>query len=177
MTKQKLPYELLTYREKILQHRARKTLAIKTLTGLAFIAGFITMATVAPAMVPVTTTITDPCTLTDVVCDDEEVAQVKPAYDEIRTAKVTGFNTVPEQTDDSPCIPASGKNICGRKDVVACPRNIPLGSIVEIDGLEYICEDRTNLKYNGRFDISCDKDFSCPRLVTGIKEVKIYLNK
>ena len=36
---------------------------------------------------------------------------------------------------------------------IAAPRNIPLGSIAIIDGKSYVCEDRTNIKYNGRFDI------------------------
>ena len=47
-------------------------------------------------------------------------------------AFVTGYNTVVEQTDETPCIAATGANICGRGDVVACPRNIRLGTLVEI---------------------------------------------
>jgi len=34
--------------------------------------------------------------------------------------------------------------------------------------------DRTAEKFNGRFDISCDKDMDCPRTVTGWKEITIY---
>src|SRR6266478_392422 len=71
---------------------------------------------------------------------------------------VTGYNTVPGQTDNTPCIAASGANICGRHDAIACPQGIKLGTIVEIRGETYVCEDRTARKYNGRFDISCDKD-------------------
>lgn len=90
------------------------------------------------------------------------------------TYYVTGYNTVPEQTDSTPCIAASGADICGRTDVVACPRAIPLGTEVEIDGKRYVCEDRLAPKYDSRIDISCDKDTACPAEVTGIKEVKIY---
>lgn len=89
-------------------------------------------------------------------------------------ARVTGYNTVPEQTDATPCLAASGHNICGRSDVVACPRYIQLGTKVEIDGKIYTCLDRTAKKYGNRFDISCDKDKKCPALVTGNKEVKIF---
>lgn len=89
-------------------------------------------------------------------------------------AHVTGFNTVEAQTDETPCISASGHDICGRSDVVACPRHLPLGTKVEIDGKMYECLDRTAPKYNDRFDISCDKDFACPARVTGEKEVRIY---
>src|SRR4029077_21268845 len=55
---------------------------------------------------------------------------------------VTGYNTVPGQTDATPCIAASGANICGRRDAIACPPLLPLGAIVEIKGKKYVCEDR-----------------------------------
>ena len=96
-----------------------------------------------------------------------------PHYQEIR-AYVTGYNTVPGQTDSNPCTAASGANICGRHDAVACPRHIELGTIVEIRGTTYICEDRLAKKYNTRFDISCDKDRSCPSQVTGWTTIKVF---
>lgn len=96
-----------------------------------------------------------------------------PSYKAVY-AYVTGYNTVEAQTDATPCLSASGDDICGRSDVVACPRHLPLGTVVEIDGKTYTCLDRTNAKYNDRFDISCDKDFSCPAQVTGWKEVRVY---
>lgn len=98
---------------------------------------------------------------------------VEPAHRVIK-ARVTGYNTVKAQTDQTPCISATGDDICGRNDVVACPRNLKLGTKVEIDGKTYFCLDRTAKKFDGRFDISCDKDFACPGKVTGTKEVKIY---
>lgn len=88
------------------------------------------------------------------------------------TAYVTGYNTVPGQTDDTPCI-AAGGNICGRMDVVACPTDLPLYSWVRIEGKEYQCMDRTAGKHNGRFDISCDKDMQCPYRITGTKTVEV----
>jgi hypothetical protein len=89
-------------------------------------------------------------------------------------AYVTGYNTVPEQTSPTPCIAASGGNICGRTDVVACPRSISLGSFLQIRGATYICKDRLAKKYDSRFDISCDKDFACPYQVTGWADVKVF---
>ncbi len=103
-----------------------------------------------------------------------EANTVKHAY-ATTTARVTGYNTVPEQTDSTPCIGASGDDICGRTDVVACPRVLPLGTEVEIDGKHYTCLDRLNIKYDDRYDISCDKDMQCPRRVSGIKEIKIII--
>ncbi|HEY1798743.1 MAG TPA: hypothetical protein VGG57_21710 [Stellaceae bacterium] len=86
---------------------------------------------------------------------------------------MTGYNTVPGQTDDTPCIAASGANICGRTDAVACPRRIPLGTFVTIRGQFYVCEDRLAKKFDHRFDISCDKDTTCPGQVTGWVDIKI----
>jgi 3D (Asp-Asp-Asp) domain-containing protein len=90
-------------------------------------------------------------------------------------ATVTAYNTVEWQTDNSPCIPASGNNICGRTDVVACPRSIALGTTVSILGKSYVCEDRLHPRYDARFDISFDKDIQGARDF-GKKEltIKVY---
>lgn len=96
----------------------------------------------------------------------------KPPKPKTIKAYVTGYNTVPDQTDGSPCDAAAG-NICGRRDTAACPSSIPLRSWVEIGGRRYQCMDRTAAKHDGRFDISCDKDMQCPYRVTGWKEVTI----
>lgn len=88
-------------------------------------------------------------------------------------AHVTGYNTVPAQTDNTPCIAASGANICGRTDVIACPRSIKFGTIIEINGKTYVCEDRLARKYDSRFDISCDKNMRCPYDVAGWMAVKV----
>lgn len=87
-------------------------------------------------------------------------------------AYVTGYNTTPGQTDSTPCY-AGDIYICGRDDVVACPRWIPKHTWVEIGEKLYECVDRLALKYDSRFDISCDKDFVCPYEITGWREVKI----
>ena len=42
-----------------------------------------------------------------------------PPAAQLLKAYVTGYNTVTEQTSPTPCISASGDNICGRTDVVA----------------------------------------------------------
>lgn len=89
-------------------------------------------------------------------------------------AYVTGYNTIPGQTDSTPCIAASGANICGRHDAVACPRHINLGTTVEIRGVAYTCEDRLAKKFDTRFDISCDKDATCPPHVTGWTMIRVF---
>jgi len=81
-------------------------------------------------------------------------------------AYVTAFNTVPWQTDSTPCQAKFGY-ICGRDDVVACPRDIPAFTKVEILNKEYECMDWLSIKYPNRFDISFDKD------ILGAKEFGI----
>jgi 3D (Asp-Asp-Asp) domain-containing protein len=90
-------------------------------------------------------------------------------------AYVTGYNTVRRQTDNTPCIAASGANICGRRDTAACPRLFDLGTVVEIKGRKYVCEDRMAARFKGSFDINCDKDTSCPYKVFGWTTVRVYL--
>jgi hypothetical protein len=96
-----------------------------------------------------------------------------PTYTPVH-AYVTGYNTVPGQTDDTPCTAASGADICGRTDAVACPRRIGIGTVVEIRGTTYVCEDRLAHKFDARFDISCDKDTACPPTVTGWATIRVY---
>ena len=75
----------------------------------------------------------------------------------ITYAWTTAYNSVLSQTDSTPCVGAGG-DICGRNNVVACPREIPLGTWISIDGEYYKCLDRLNIKYDDRFDIFFDKD-------------------
>ncbi len=103
-----------------------------------------------------------------------EKREVARGVGSVIVATVTGYNSVPEQTDSTPCV-ASGGYICGRDDVVACPTYLALGSWVTIEGKSYQCMDRTHPRYGSRFDIFCDKDFTCPREVSGTK--KIFISK
>jgi hypothetical protein len=101
-------------------------------------------------------------------------ATPSPSFHHEVRAYVTGYNTVAGQTDSTPCIGASGANICGRRDAVACPRRISLGTVVEIKGATYVCEDRLAKKFDNRFDVSCDKDTTCPKQVTGWADIKVF---
>jgi hypothetical protein len=82
----------------------------------------------------------------------------KPLKEDIVYAEVTGYKTLWQQTDDTPCIGASGDNICKLKNTIACPRSIPLYTQVVIDGVMYTCLDRLALKYDDRFDINFGLD-------------------
>lgn len=90
------------------------------------------------------------------------------------TYHVTGYNLFSSQTDDTPCIGASGKDLCKIPyKTAACPRKMPLGTKVRIDGEVYTCEDRLAMKYDNRIDINCKFDTQCPYNVTGYYEVEI----
>lgn len=94
---------------------------------------------------------------------------------EIIKAYVTAYNTFSNQTDNTPCISADNTNICGRSDIVACPRKYPFGTKVNILGRDYVCHDRTALRFDSRFDISFDKRIKEAREFGKQKvEVKIY---
>lgn len=67
-----------------------------------------------------------------------------------RIAEVTAYSEI-DSCHHKNCAMASGKR--AYVGAVACPREIKLGTMVIIDNKPYICEDRTALTYNGRFDI------------------------
>ena len=76
---------------------------------------------------------------------------------------VTAYNAGdPKQTDDTPCISASGENICkalatGKK---RCAANfVPLGSHLHVEKIGVcLVTDRTNKRYRNRVDIAMQKD-------------------
>ena len=91
----------------------------------------------------------DFCSLDFIQCDNQEKFY----------ATITAFNSTPGQTDDSPCVGAGGF-ICGRNDVIACPRKYKIGTKVKINGNIYECLDRLAVKYDNRFDIFMNMDIA-----------------
>lgn len=86
--------------------------------------------------------------------NSDETFSIETEGKETIIATVTGYWLVEWETDDDPCIIASGLNACGvNKNIVACPRKYPFGTKVLINEILYTCEDRTNIKYDGVFDI------------------------
>ncbi|MDI6602827.1 MAG: hypothetical protein QME57_01765 [Patescibacteria group bacterium] len=86
--------------------------------------------------------------------NSDETFLIETEGKETIIATVTGYLLVEWETDDDPCITASGLNVCEvDKNIVACPRRYPFGTKVLINEKVYTCEDRTNIKYDGVFDI------------------------
>lgn len=109
----------------------------------------------------------DLCTLEDVQCPGEPL---------IIYAYVTAYNTTTTQTDSTPCLSASGVDICGVDNVVACPRDIPFGTEVDIAGSRYVCLDRMAPRFNDRYDISFKEDVEGAREF-GLQQLKITIWK
>ena len=69
------------------------------------------------------------------------------------TAQVTAYTSSVDETDDTPFITASGART--GHGVIACPSKYAFGTVVEIEGRRFTCEDRMNKRYREteRFDI------------------------
>lgn len=93
-------------------------------------------------------------------------------------ATITSYNAVKWQTDSTPCISASGRNVClYPEQVIACPARLPFGTKVEIDNKIYVCEDRmaSRFRYQGwYFDILMEDIKSAKNWGRQVREVIIY---
>ena len=70
------------------------------------------------------------------------------------TYTITAYNAVAYQTDSTPCISASGMNICETEDLIcACPREFEFGTEFFINGRWWNCQDRLHSKYDDRIDL------------------------
>lgn len=93
---------------------------------------------------------------------------------EIGKKIVTAYNSVVSQTDNSPCISASGLDICKTEKLIcACPREYPFGTRFLIDGQIYFCEDRLHEKYDDRIDLLMKTDKEAKQWGKRLLEVKI----
>ncbi len=74
------------------------------------------------------------------------------------TIPITAYTSDPYQTDDTPCITASGLDVCERNiENVVAANFLPLGTRVRIPGLYgdriFYVEDRMNKRYTYKMDI------------------------
>jgi 3D (Asp-Asp-Asp) domain-containing protein len=89
---------------------------------------------------------------------------------------VSAYNSVPWQTDATPCIGAQGTDICELLEIGlnTCAANfLPLGTIIEVEGLG-ICEvrDRMNARYYYRVDWYMGMDIAAAKS-WGVKYLEI----
>lgn len=88
--------------------------------------------------------------------DDPVALQTAKTTWSERTMTVTAYNSVPEQTDGSPCIAANGDDICALRDAgsESCAGHFPFGTELEIPGFgTCVVRDRTHPRFSDRVDI------------------------
>ncbi len=100
---------------------------------------------------------------------------------EIMIAEVSAYTSRKIETDDTPCINAWGDNICNIHEagigIVACPSKFDRLDLIEINGKQFLCLDRMNIRYrNGNyFDIYFGMDLEGARIFgRQTKQIKIY---
>jgi len=89
-----------------------------------------------------------------------------------RKVVITAYSSSPEETAGDPFITASGERV--REGIVACPREYKFGTIIEIEGKSYICQDRLAKKYDDRIDIWMTDKNSAKTYGKQLKEVRVY---
>lgn len=88
--------------------------------------------------------------------EEEVIIKETITYTGVHT--ITAYNSLPEQTNDQPCITANGFNVCkhGIEDTIAA-NFLEFGSIVRLPDLFgdriFIVRDRMNRRYPYRLDI------------------------
>ena len=89
---------------------------------------------------------------------------------------VTAYNSVPWQTDASPCIGAQGTDICEHLEAGSntCAANfVPLGTVLEVEGLgTCVVRDRMNARYWYRVDWYMGEDVDAARAF-GVRHLDI----
>lgn len=94
---------------------------------------------------------TDPCLLKDVYCEKEPISSRHEIGQKIIYAQVTAY-TKAETCPFQSCITASNRPAKSGVSA-ACPRNIRLGTEINVGGTQWTCDDRTHQRYDGRFDL------------------------
>ena len=77
-----------------------------------------------------------------------QVARITPPVGTVLTVQASAYASSPYQTDSTPCITDAGTKV--RPGVVAT-NFLPLGTLLKINGLAFIVEDRMNSRYAGYY--------------------------
>lgn len=78
--------------------------------------------------------------------------EVKQDFQVVK-AEVSAYTSSVDETNEDPFTTALGKRT--GPGIIACPSKLEFGTKVEIEGVEYVCEDRMNKRYRDKnnFDI------------------------
>lgn len=111
----------------------------------------------------------DPCGLDTVICPEKEEFYEHEIYE------VSAYSK-PETCPDRECITASGRTAQAAV-TVACPRSLPLGTKIKINGHEYRCDDRLARRYDHRIDLyfgDTQEDYE-RALKWGVKKLEVEI--
>lgn len=87
-------------------------------------------------------------------------------------AEVTSYNSEPDQTDDTPFTTASGTTV--HEGTAACPYEFPFGTRIQVEGKDYICEDRMSDRFPDRFDIWMESEQESREW--GVRSVRVIIS-
>lgn len=107
--------------------------------------------------------------------NDLVIGIVKPIAIPVKTitAEVTAYTPTIEECGLDPETMASGRKIY--TGAIACPREIPFGTVVKIDENWFVCEDRLAEKYDNRFDILMFNKEEALEWGKRTKQITLYL--
>lgn len=88
-------------------------------------------------------------------------------------ATVTKYSKI-ETCPRRRCITAMGTTATPNR-TAACPRSHPFGTKIRVGGKDYICEDRTHIRFDGRFDLyeGDDREAYDRALQWGVKKTEV----
>ena len=91
-------------------------------------------------------------------------------------AKIYAYNSIPNQTDSTPFITASGYNLGNKKQHYIVANNcLPFGSLISINGIFYTVNDRMNKRYGCKvFDIWMPEKQNAINWGVKYMDVKVY---
>ncbi|MFH1767164.1 MAG: hypothetical protein ABH826_03665 [Patescibacteria group bacterium] len=106
-------------------------------------------------------------------------AEIRSPEKTMSSIPVTAYNSVPWQTDATPCIGAQGTDICAYLEAGSntCAANfVPLGTVLEVEGLgTCVVRDRMNARYFYRVDWYMGMDVaSAKSFGVQYKEIGVY---
>jgi len=86
-----------------------------------------------------------------IITPEEE--PVKIEKEKVGWRVITAYNAVPEQTDDEPCISASGLDVCNTNKKICASNEFPFGTLLLIENEIWEVQDRTHSRYSYRIDL------------------------
>lgn len=71
----------------------------------------------------------------------------------VLSSSVSAFTSSVDETDSTPNITASGTHV--HSGTAACPIRFPFGTVIEVNGKRYVCEDRMaeRFRHGNYFDL------------------------